>query len=328
VDRRRFLLTSLAGALAAPLAAEAQQAAKVYRIGLLGAPRPPTVQPLLDAFLAGLRGHGWIENTNFVFVRSDTEGKPERYPEAAAELVALRPDVIVTGLGEPAIEALKKATEAIPIVMQVSADPVGAGLVASLARPGGNITGMSLLAPEVGGKRLEILTEAVPRTKQVAVLWNAAYPGKEVELRNTQNAAKRLKITVYSVELRGAGDFPQAFSTITRSRSDALVAFADPLTILRAPEIVRYATGQRLPLVSEVREFAETGALMTYGAKLADIFRRSAWHVDKILRGARPADLPIEQPTAFDLVINLATAKALGLTIPPSLLARADQVIE
>jgi putative tryptophan/tyrosine transport system substrate-binding protein len=327
MDRRRFLLTSLAGALATPLAAGAQQPGNVYRIGVLGAPRPPEVQPLLEAFRLGLRDQGWTENENFVFVRSETDAKPERYPRAAAELVALRPDVIVTALGDLAIEALKNATRTIPIVMQVSADPVGSGLVNSLARPGGNITGMSILAPEVSGKRLEILKEAVSHSTRVAVLWNAADPSKAAELRNTQAAAVRLKILVHSVEVRGVSDFPRAFSTITRTRADALLTLAEPLTILNAQEIVRYATAHRLPLVSEVRQFADAGALMTYGANLADLLRRSAGHVDKILRGVNPSDIPIEQPTRFEFVINLKTAKALGLTIPPSLLARADQVI-
>jgi putative ABC transport system substrate-binding protein len=286
------------------------------------------VQPLAEALRVGLRDHGWIENENFVFVRRETEGKLERYPLVAAELVALRPDVIVTALGDPAVQALKNATTTIPIVMQVSADPVGSGLVASLARPGGNITGMSILAPEVSGKRLALLKETVPRLARVAVLWNAADPGKAAELRNTETAAKVLKLTVQPVAVRDAGDLPHALSTITSHRPEAIVVFADPLTVTNAQQIIGYATQQRLPLISELRLFAEAGALMSYGASLADMLRRSAAYVDKILRGARPGDLPVEQPTKFEFVINLKTAKALGFTIPPSLLARADQVIE
>jgi putative ABC transport system substrate-binding protein len=324
---RAALVAPLAlGVLAASPAAEAQQAGKVYRIGVLGASRSPS-PAVADALRLGLRDHGWIENNNFVFVRRESETF-EGYPQAAAELVALRPDVIVTGLGEPAVEALKNATTTIPIVMQVSADPVGSGLVASLARPGGNITGMSILAPEVAGKRLELLKEAVPRATRVAVLWNATYPSKAVEVRNTQVAAGKLNVSMYSIEVRGAADLPRALSRVTSSRSDALVTLADPLTILNAQEIVRYATTNRLPLISEVRQFTDAGALMTYGPNLAQLFRRAARHVDQILRGALPGDLPIEQPTTFELVINLRTARALGLTIPPALLLRADEVIQ
>jgi putative ABC transport system substrate-binding protein len=325
MDRRVFIAGGLA-AFARPLAVAAQQPGKVYQIGVLGASRLP-VPALADALRLGLRDRGWIENENFAFVRRESD-TVEGYARVAAELVALRPDVIVTGLGEPAVDALKNATTTIPIVMQVSADPVGSGLVASLPRPGGNITGMSILAPEMSGKRLEILKEAIPRAMRVAVLWNAAYPAKAAELRNTQLAAVQLKVIVHSVEVRRTSDLPRAFSKVTSSRSDALVTLADPLTILNAQEIVRYATANRLPLVSEVRQFADAGALMTYGANLVDLFRRAAGHVDKILRGAPPGDLPVEQPTKFELVINLRTARALGITIAPSLLLRADQTIE
>ena len=334
MDRRRFVLTSLAGALARPLATEAQQAARVYRIGILAdeptdtANRPPGVQSAIDAFNTALRDHGWIENQNFVFVRRITGGRRERYAQAAAELVALQPDVIVTPLGDAAVLALKNATTTTPVVMLVSADPVGTGLVTSLARPGGNITGMSILAPEVGGKRLALLKEAVPRVARVAVLWNAADPGKASELRDTEAAATALRLTVYPVEVRGSADFPRAFSFMTSLRPDAIVVFSDPLTVVHAGRIVGYATQQRLPLIAELRHFTESGALMSYGASLVEMFRRSAVYVDKILRGSKPADLPVEQPTKFEFVINLKTARTLGLTIPPSLLLRADQVIE
>ncbi len=325
MHRRVFIAGGLA-AFARPRPGAAQQAGKVYRVGVLGASRAP-VPALADALRLGLQDHGWIENENFVFVRRDSD-TVEGYARAAAELVGLRPDVIVTGLGEPGVEALKRATTTIPIVMQVSADPVGTGLVASLARPGGNITGMSILATEMSGKRLEILKEVVPRARRVAVLWNAAYPAKAAELRNTQLAAAQLKVIVHSVEVRDVSDISRALSTVTGTRSDALVTLADPLTILNAQQIVRYATANHLPLVSEVRQFADAGALLTYGANLADLFRRAAGHVDKILRGVVPGDLPIEQPTKFELVINLKTARALGITIAPLLLLRADQTIE
>jgi putative ABC transport system substrate-binding protein len=231
-------------------------------------------------------------------------------------------------MGEPGIRALKEATTMIPIVMMVSADPVGTGLVASLARPGGNVTGMSILALAVGGKRLELLRQAIPRITRVAVLWNAAYPGKDLEWKDTQVAARTLGVTLQSVEVRGPADFDTAFRTIARARPDALITFSEPLTLFHQKPILDFAAKNRLPLISEIREFADNGGLMTYGASLPDLFRRSATHVDRILKGAKPADLPIEQPTKFELVINLKTAKALGLTIPPSLLQRADEVIQ
>jgi len=212
--------------------------------------------------------------------------------------------------------------------MLVAADPVGTGLVANLARPGGNVTGMSILAPELGGKRLAILKEALGTVSRVAVLWNAAYPGKAAELKDTEATAAALKVTLQAVEIRGASDFRRAFETLGRYRPDALVAFSDPLTMANRQQIVDYTTRQRLPMISELRQFAAAGALMSYGANLADLFRRAAGHVDKILKGVKPGDLPVEQPTKFELVINLKTAKALGLAIPPSVLARADQVIE
>jgi putative ABC transport system substrate-binding protein len=329
MNRRAFLNTIAGGLLVAPRAAQAQPG-KMSRVGLLAAKvfrDDPTTRALLEAFTEGLRSHGWIESQNITIERRYAEG-PERYPAVAAELVALRPDVIVTALGEPAILALKNATSTIPIVMLLSVDPIGAGLVASLARPGGNVTGMSLLASEMGGKRLEILKQAVPRAARVAVLWNTAYQGKAAEFRDMQATAVALKVTLQSFEVRGPGDFDRALSIIGRNRPDAMVAFSDPLTISHRQQIIEYTTKLHLPMISELGEFAKAGALMSYGASLADLLRRAAGHVDKILRGAKPADLPVEQPTKFELVINLKTAKALGLTIPPSLLARADEVIQ
>jgi putative ABC transport system substrate-binding protein len=329
MDRRTFLGTMAGNLLAAPLAVEGQQPTK-YRIGFLGSQAlrdDPVTRVLGQAFTEGLRSHGWIEGENTTVERRYAD-EPRRYPTAASELVALRPDVIVTGLGEPAILALKHATSAIPIVMLVSVDPIGAGIVASLARPGGNVTGMSILASEMGGKRLEILKQAVPRANRVAVLWNPGYQGKAAEFKDMQATAAALNVTLQSLEVRAPGDFDNALAIIGRDRPDAMVAFSDPLTVSHRQRIIEYATKHRLPMISELREFAKAGALMSYGANLADLFRRAAGHVDKILKGARPADLPVEQPTKFELVINLKTAKALGLTIPPSLLLRADQVIE
>jgi putative ABC transport system substrate-binding protein len=280
------------------------------------------------AFKAGLREHGWVENENLVFVFRYSEGRPERYSRLAAELVALKPDLIATGLGEPAIRAVKEATATIPIVMAVASDPVGSGLVASLARPGGNVTGLSILAPAVGGKRLQLLREAVPKVSRVAVLWNAAYPSKEHELKETEAAARTLGIILEPVEVRGPDDFDKAFAAIRRARPDAAIVFSEPLTLTHWRRIVDFVTNNRLPMISEMKEFAEKGALMTYGASLPDLFRRAAGYIDRILKGAKPDDLPVEQPTKFELVINLKTAKALGLTIPPSLLLRADEVIQ
>jgi putative tryptophan/tyrosine transport system substrate-binding protein len=328
---RRAFATGLGAALAAPFTAGAQQSGRIAKVGVLAQTSladDPDVRVLWQAFVGGLRDYGWIENQNVVFERRDAVEGRERYSRPAAELVALQPDIIVTGLGEPALLALRNATTKIPIVMLVAADPVATGLVANLARPGGNVTGMSLLAPELGGKRLAILKEAIATVSRVAVLWNAAYPGKAAEFKDTEVTAAALKVTLQSVEVRGPNDFDRAFSILGRYHPDAMVTLADPLTVSNRRHIVNYSTQQRLPMISELRQFAAAGALMSYGASLADLFRHAAGHVDKILRGAKPADIPVEQPTKFELVINLKTAKALGLTIPPSLLLRADQVIE
>jgi putative ABC transport system substrate-binding protein len=328
VNRREFLGSLTLGLLAAPLVAEAQQTARVPRMGVLGLRgleeqnRTP-----MEAFSEALRSHGWIEGQNIIVERRSAD-RPENYATAAAELVALRPDVLVTGLGEPAVVALKSATSTIPIVMMVSADPVGAGLVASLSRPGGNVTGMSILAAEVGGKRLEILKQAVPRAARVAVLWNSAYPGKSSEFRDTQATAAALNLNLQSIEVKQSQEVVPALAMIHRDHPDTLVVFSDPLMMAYRHQIVEQALKLRLPMISELREFAQDGALLSYGANLNDLVRRAADYVDKILKGAKPGDLPIEQPTRFELVINLKTAKALGLTIPPSLLLRADEVIQ
>jgi ABC-type uncharacterized transport system substrate-binding protein len=212
--------------------------------------------------------------------------------------------------------------------MAVSADPVATGLVASLARPGGNVTGLSILAPAVGGKRLQLLKEAVPKASRVAVLWNPAYPGKRIELKDTEAAASTLGVILEPVGVRGPDDFDNAFAAILRARPDAVIVFSEPLTLTHWRRIVDFVTNNRLPMISEIKEFAEAGALMTYGASVPDLFHRAARYVDKILKGAKPGDLPVEQPTKFELVINVKTAKVLGLTIPQSVLLRADQVIE
>jgi putative ABC transport system substrate-binding protein len=324
-----LIVTLVLGILAAPPASDAQQAGKVPRIGYLGIPRgdSPRAQYLLGVFQQGLRDHGWVEGQNLAIEWRFADGRAERLPDLAAELVRLGVDVLVTSSGDPAIRALKQATSTIPIVMAVSVDPVGTGLVASLARPGGNITGLSIMAAEVGGKRLELLKQAVPQASRVAVLWNASHPGKELEWQDTQVAARALGVTLHAVEVRGPADFDGAFGAIASERPDALITFADPLTLTHQRQIVDFATQHQLPMISEIQEFAEAGGLMTYGASLPALFRRAAYYVDRILKGVKPADLPVEQPMKFELVINLQAAKALSLTIPPALVFQADEVI-
>ena len=274
-----------------------------------------------------LRELGWVEGENVVFERRYAENRLERLPELAADLVRLKVDVIVAA-GTLAPLAAKRATSTIPIVMTSAGDPLGSGLVDSLARPGGNVTGMSIMGPDLGGKRLELLKELLPRIARVAVLRNAATPNTAIVLKETQAAARTFGIEVQSLEVRGPDDFDGAFETMQRQHPDSLVTVEDPLTFNHRKRIADFAAGQQLPSLSGLSEFAVAGGLMSYGANNADLLRRAAGYVDKILKGAKPADLPVQQPTKFELVINLKTAKALGITIPPSLLARADKVIE
>ncbi len=269
-----------------------------------------------------------VENQSIAIEWRHARGRDEKLPSFAAELVRLGVQVIVVGGADPAVRAAKEATTSIPIVMVVSTDPVGTGLVASLARPGGNVTGLSINDAEVAGKRLELLGEAVPRISRVAVLWNAAHPGKDVELAATQAAAKTLGVTLQPVAVRGPDDFNKAFAAIVRGRTDALIVLSEPLVLAHRQRIVDFCARVRLPMIAGIKEFTEAGAFMTYGASLPALFRHAASFVDKILKGAQPANLPVEQPNKFDLVINQKTAKALGLTTPPSLLLREDQVIE
>jgi ABC-type uncharacterized transport system substrate-binding protein len=325
MKRREFISLLGGAAVVWPLATRAQQAGKIRTIGILnaGSAGVPSAVVLPDA----LRELGWIEGKNIVFERRYAENRVERLPELAAELVRLNVDVIV-GLGTLAPLAAKRATTTIPIVMTAAGDPLGSGLVASLARPGGNVTGMSLMAPDLGGKRLELLKELLPRLARVAVLWNAANPYPALVFKETQAAGRTLGIEVQSLEVRDPRDFDGAFEALRRQRPDALITVEDPLTFNYMKLIADFAAGQRLPTLHGFREDVAAGALMSYGANLADLFRRAAGYVDKILRGAKPADLPVQQPTKFELVINLKTARALGLEMPPALLARADEVIE
>jgi len=329
VDRRAFIKTVALGLLAAPLAAEAQQAAKVARIGFLAlnvAPNPH----LREAFLQGLRDLGYVEGRNLGIEYRDAEGKFERLPALAAELVALKVDVILAG-GTAQALAAKQATRTLPIVFAQAPDPVASGLVTSLARPGGNVTGLSLLFPELVGKCLEQLKQAVPGVSRVAFLWQPGALGERTEkdlLKAAEVAARALGVRPQFVEARGPADFDRAFSDMTRARAGALTVLGGAIFSIERRRLVDLAAKNRLPAVYSAREFVDDGGLMAYGPNVADMFRRAATYVDRILKGTKPGDLPIEQPTKFELVINLKTAKALGLTIPPSLLLRADELIQ
>ena len=312
----------------APLVADAQQPAKVSRIGFLVPSTPAASSHLLDTLRQGLRELGYVEGKNFILERRYAEGRVERLPDLAAELVRLKVDMIVTAT-TPAVQAAKQATSTIPIVMANSFDPVGTGLVASLARPGGNITGLSTLHQELTGKLLQLLKEAVPGVSRVAFLGSQDVPYSALAFKEAQVAARALGLELQFVDLRSPAEFDSAFSTMTKERAGALIVpVTIPLLFASRKQIVDLAVKHRLPGMYYLKEFVDAGGLMAYGPSNPDLFRRAATYVDKILKGAKPADLPVEQPTKFELVINLKTAKALGLTIPQSVLIRADQVIQ
>jgi putative tryptophan/tyrosine transport system substrate-binding protein len=323
VDRRRFLLTSLAGALAAPLAAEAQLAGKVYQVGVL-----TSTTHFTHAFRQGLRELGYVEGRNIIIEQRSTQGQSARFPEFVAEVIRLEVDVLVVS-GIAAALAAQNATTTIPIVFLGVSDPAGQGLVASLARPGANITGTSLALGEgFAGKWVELLKEAVPRLSQVAVLWNSTNPVAPTFVNEVQAAARALRVKVELADVRNVTEVDSAFAVIAASTAGGLIVTPDPLFFAHRARLVQFASSRRLPAIYFFRDFVDDGGLMAYGASLAEAFRRAASYVDRILKGAKPGDLPVEQPTKFELIINLKTAKALGLAIPPSLLARADQVIE
>jgi putative ABC transport system substrate-binding protein len=323
---RAALIAAVAlGLLAAPHATPAQQPAKIPRVGLLRPGAPP--DPDVDAFRRGLRDLGYIEGQTIAIESRWAEGRPERLPLLVAELVQLNVDVIVTQ-GEVMTRSVKEATGTIPIVMAASGDPVGAGLVASLARPGGNVTGLSAVAPDLIAKQLQLLKEAAPKVSRMAILYNPTILAMVLSVKEAQGAARTLGLTVQPLEVRSPDDLGPAFDAMTRKRAQALFLFGDPFTITHQRQILDFAAKRRLPAISQFRDFADGGALMTYGPDRLDMFRRAATYVDKILKGAKPADLPVEQPTRFALVINMKTAKVLALTIPPSVLVRADQVIQ
>jgi ABC-type uncharacterized transport system substrate-binding protein len=311
------------------LAAEAQEATKIARIGYLALDRAASPH-VREAFLQGLRDLGYVEGRNVVIEYRDAEGRSERLPALAAELVALKVDVILAG-GTPQALAAKQATKTIPIVVASATAPVTDGLVTSLAQPGGNVTGLSFLAPELVGKRLELLKQAVPGVGQIAVLWHPGGAGERTQkdmLKETEVAARALGLRLQFLEARGPADFDRAFSEMTRARSDALTVLGSPMFFNERRRLVDLAAKNRLPAVYGFREVVNAGGLMSYGPNNDDLFRRAATYVDKILKGAKPGDLAVEQPTKFELVINLRTAKALGLTIPQSVLLRADQIIQ
>ena len=332
MNRRRGLVFTLAlGLLVAPLAADAQQAAKVPRVGVLftGYPLDPVSQHNTEAFRQGLRELGWVEGRNIVIEYRWSEGRYERLPDLAAELVGLKVDVIAASITTAALAA-KNASRTIPIVVVASPDLVGSGLVASLARPGGNVTGLSFMGVELIAKQLELLKETVPKVSRVAVLRNPDTPpwAHPRMVKEAEQAAQLLRVQIQSLAARGPEDFDSVFSTMARERADALLVLPDPMFVLHRTRLAELAAKDRIPAMYTVVEHAEAGGLMAYAANFRYNFRRAATYVDKILKGAKPADLPVEQPTKFELVINLKTAKALGLTIPPSVLIRADEVIQ
>jgi putative ABC transport system substrate-binding protein len=326
--RRREFIAGLGSVAAWPVAARAQRP-KVFRLGYIvpGSLSDPVTVNLRRQFLLGMRDLGYVEERNFKMEDRIADGHLDRLPTLAAELAGLPVDILVVG-GEASIRAAKKATDKIPIVMTLAADPVGSGLVPSLARPGGNVTGMSALATDLASKRVELLKEVVQRASRVVVLWNSNNQSKVVEWKDTEIAARAVGLALRSVELLTLEQLDRAFTAILREKPDALITFTEDLTLASHPRIGGFALSNRLPMISELREFAVEGGLASYGTSRSDLWRRSASHVDKIMRGANPGELPVEQPTRFELVINLKTAKALGISIPETLLATADEVIE
>jgi putative ABC transport system substrate-binding protein len=328
VDRRAFLGTLAGGLLAAPLAAGAQQAGKVSRIAFLGTSSPALESDLTNAFRQGLRDLGYVEGRNLVIEYRWAGGHYERYPALVAEIVRLKVDLIVTE-GTPAALAAKEGAGTIPVVVAVIGDPVALGVASSLAHPGGNITGLTSMSLEVDGKRLELLKELVPGASRVGVLWNPANPNNTARINAVQRAAKALRLTLEPVVNAADSErLDSALGALVAAHCEALLNLSDRVVVANRARIVTFAAKHRIPALYANREFMGAGGLASYAADYPAIFRRAAIYVDKILKGAKPDDLPIEQPTKFELVINLRTAKALGLTIPPSLLQRADQVIE
>jgi putative ABC transport system substrate-binding protein len=327
-SQTRVIAVLLLAVAAAGPRVDAQQAPKIAKIGYLAPATPATAAQNVEAFRQRLRELGYVEGKTFVLELRYSEARGERLPELARELVGLKMDVIVA-VTDRAIAAVKRETQTIPIVMINSSDPVGTGFVASLGRPGGNVTGLSNISAELSGKRLELLREAVPGLSRVAFLWNPDVRGNVLDYKETEGAARSLRVELQSVEVSHAEDLDRAFSAVTNQGAQALLLPAgNPVAFANRGPIASYAQRNRLPSMYAAREFVDAGGLMSYGPSGPDSRRRAAIYVDKILKGAKPAELPVEQPAKFELVINLKTAKALGLTIPQSLLRRADQVIQ
>jgi putative ABC transport system substrate-binding protein len=329
VRRREFILALGGAPLGWPVAVRAQQP-KIARLGYLdpGVAADPAVQNLRRQFVLGLRDLGDIEGRDFRIEDLNADGHLERLPALAADLAHLPVDIIVAVGGEAAVRAAMQATDQIPIVMTISADPVGSGLVASLARPGSNVTGMSALASEMAGKRVELLKDIIPHATHVAVLWNPDNKSKVTEWNDTQAAAKTTGLSLISIEARTAEEIETGFGAILHERPDAMITLTEGLTLSNREQIGHFALSNHMPMFAELREFAVVGGLASYGVSRADLWRRSASYVDKIMHGAKPADLPVEQPVKFEMVVNLKTAKTIGVTMPPTVLARADEVIE
>jgi putative ABC transport system substrate-binding protein len=325
--RRRDFITFLGGATVVwPHVARAQPMGKLPTIGFLGAATPAVASQWVNAFVKRLAELGWIEGRTVAIEYRWAEARTERYTEIATEFVKLKVDVIVTWASAPVLAA-KQSTAFIPIVFAAQMDPVGAGVVASLGRPGGNVTGMSIQQTDTAGKRLELLREVVPNLGRLGIMANVAAPGAVLEMREVDATARPLGLEPITREIRQVEDIPSAIGAL-KGRADALYVATDPLVFSNRVRINALAQDARLPTIYGAREYVDAGGLLSYGPNWTDLFRRAAEQVDKILRGAKPADIPVEQPTKFDLIINLKTAKALGLTVPPSVLVRADEVIE
>ena len=322
-----LIVTLALAILLAPVVADAQPSARVPRIGYLGNSSPSLEPDLVEAFQQGLRNLGYVEGQTIVIEYRWAEGGYDRFPDLVADLIRLKVEVIVTA-GTPGTLAAKQATKTIPIVMAVAGDAVGAGLVASLARPGGNVTGLTTMVQDLEEKRLELLKGVVPGLSRVGALWNSVNPLSPIIFKQTQIAAQALGLTVQTLDVRGVEEFEDAFAIIARERPDALIMLADRFLLTHRKRIVEFIAKHRLPTMYPYREFVIEGGLMSYSPSYTDSFRRAATFVDKILKGTKPADLPVEQPMKFELVINLKTAKALGITIPPIILFQADEVIQ
>jgi len=327
MERRAFVGVIAGGLLAAPLAVEAQVAGKVYRIGLFDYSADPARQAWWNAFRQRMGELGYVDGQNVTFEPRSAQNDDDRLPKVAAELVGLKVDLIVTG-GQSAAIAAKRATSTIPIVMATGSDPVALGLVTSLRQPGGNVTGITSINSELSAKRLDLLRTIAPRASRIAMLWDGRDAGSPLGVQETEAAAKSVGLSIHSVPVGNAAGLETVFASVVRGGAGALIIVSTARLFSYRKRLAELAVKHRLPTVVGLREYVEAGGLASYGTDYSDLFRRAATFVDKVLKGAKPADLPMEQPTKYELVINLKTAKALGLTIPPSLLQRADQVIE